>query len=111
MEDDGGVAHLTAAFGRRHWSVAPAPIRFNAGRDYSDFNMRWLEDSKVGAVLRSYAASESIFIRQGASLPAAKELPEDLSPLLRRNALALSDARRERDVEDLIKSLEGLLKG
>lgn len=47
---------------------------------------------------------------QGASLPAPKELPEDLSPLLRRNALALSDARWERDVEDLIKTLEGLLK-
>jgi hypothetical protein len=47
---------------------------------------------------------------QGASLPTAPELPEDLSPLLRRNALALSDARWERDVEDLTKTLEGLLK-
>lgn len=48
---------------------------------------------------------------QGASMPAQKDLPEDLSPLIRRNALALSDdARWERDVEDLIKSLEGLLK-
>jgi hypothetical protein len=48
---------------------------------------------------------------QGASMPAPKELPEDLSPLVRRNALALSDTRWERDVEDLIKSLENLLKG
>lgn len=48
---------------------------------------------------------------QGASMPAPKDLPEDLSPLVRRNALALSDdARWERDVEDLIKNLEGLLK-
>lgn len=47
---------------------------------------------------------------QGAEMPAAKELPEDLAPLVRRNALALSDARWERDVEDLIKTLEGLLK-
>ncbi|HKG11949.1 MAG TPA: toll/interleukin-1 receptor domain-containing protein [Pyrinomonadaceae bacterium] len=47
---------------------------------------------------------------QGASMPAPKELPEDLSPLVRRNALALSDTRWERDVEDLIKTLEGLLK-
>lgn len=48
---------------------------------------------------------------QGASMPAPKELPEDLSPLVRRNALALSDdARWERDVEDLMKTLEGLLK-
>ncbi len=44
-------------------------------------------------------------------MPAPKDLPEDLSPLIRRNALALSDdARWERDVEDLIKNLEGLLK-
>jgi hypothetical protein len=47
---------------------------------------------------------------QGAALPAPKELPEDLAPLVRRNALALSDSRWERDVEDLIKTLEGLLK-
>lgn len=48
---------------------------------------------------------------QGASMPAPKELPEDLAPLVRRNALALSDTRWERDVEDLMKTLEGLLKG
>ena len=47
---------------------------------------------------------------QGASMPAQKELPEDLTPLVRRNALALSDNRWERDVEDLMKTLEGLLK-
>jgi hypothetical protein len=47
---------------------------------------------------------------QGAAMPAQKDLPEDLAPLVRRNALALSDTRWERDVEDLIKTLEGLLK-
>jgi hypothetical protein len=47
---------------------------------------------------------------QGASMPEPKDLSEDLSPLLRRNALTLSDTRWERDVEDLIKALEGLLK-
>lgn len=46
---------------------------------------------------------------QGAAMPAPKDLPEDLAPLVRRNALALSDTRWERDVEDLIKSLENLL--
>lgn len=46
---------------------------------------------------------------QGASMPAPKELPEDLASLVRRNALALSDTRWERDVEDLIKTLESLL--
>jgi len=47
---------------------------------------------------------------QGAAMPAPKELPEDLAPLVRRNALALSDTRWERDVEDLIKTLESLIK-
>lgn len=47
---------------------------------------------------------------QGASMPDPKDLSEDLSPLLRRNALTLSDTRWERDVEDLIKALESLLK-
>jgi hypothetical protein len=47
---------------------------------------------------------------QGASMPSRKELPEDLLPLLPRNALALNDTRWERDVEDLIQSLESLLK-
>ncbi len=46
---------------------------------------------------------------QDAAMPAPKELPEDLAPLVRRNALALSDTRWDRDVEDLIKSLETLL--
>ena len=48
---------------------------------------------------------------QGASMPAPKDLPEDLSPLARRNALALDDTRWERDVEDLMKTLEKLLNG
>lgn len=47
---------------------------------------------------------------QGASMPPPNELPEDLAPLVRRNALALSDTRWERDVEDLLKALETLLK-
>jgi len=47
---------------------------------------------------------------QGASMPGPKELPEDLAPLARRNALALSDTRWERDVEDLMRTLESLLK-
>ena len=47
---------------------------------------------------------------QGAAMPAPKDLPEALSPLARRNAIAFSDTRWERDVEDLIEALEGLLK-
>ncbi len=46
---------------------------------------------------------------QGASMPAPKELPEDLRPFVRCNAFPFIDTRWERDVEDLIKSLEALL--
>ena len=49
---------------------------------------------------------------QGASMPKPKELPDDLAPLARLNAIPLSDdARWERDVEDLMKTLEKLLNG
>jgi hypothetical protein len=47
----------------------------------------------------------------GASIPPSKDLPEDLSSLAHHNALPLSENRWERDVEDLIKTLESLLKG
>jgi hypothetical protein len=48
---------------------------------------------------------------QGAFMPRAKELPDDLAPIARRNAFELRDARWERDVEDLILDLEKLLNG
>jgi hypothetical protein len=47
---------------------------------------------------------------QGASMPRAKELPDDLAPIVRRSAFELRDTRWERDVEDLILDVEKLLK-
>lgn len=47
---------------------------------------------------------------QGATMPEPEELPEDLSLLIQRNYFELRDTRWERDVEDLMKSLERLLK-
>jgi hypothetical protein len=43
----------------------------------------------------------------GASLPGADALPEDLRPLLRRQAVALRDSSWQRDVDGLIDSLRG----
>jgi hypothetical protein len=48
-------------------------------------------------------------ILPGASMPSSKDLPDDLSSLAHNNALPLSENRWERDVEDLIKSLESFL--
>jgi hypothetical protein len=44
----------------------------------------------------------------GAELPAASELPEDLQPLLRRQALELADARWASDVARLVEGLRAL---
>lgn len=43
-------------------------------------------------------------------MPARKDLPEDLSPLAHHNARPLSEDRWGREVEDLMKTLENLLK-
>ncbi|HXO30171.1 MAG TPA: toll/interleukin-1 receptor domain-containing protein, partial [Thermoanaerobaculia bacterium] len=48
---------------------------------------------------------------QGASMPRAEELPEDLAKLARRNAIELSDARWAYDVDRLIKTIEEVLQG
>jgi hypothetical protein len=46
---------------------------------------------------------------QGALMPRAPQLPEDLQPLTRRNALELSDAHFHRDVDGLIEALHRVL--
>jgi len=43
---------------------------------------------------------------EGASMPLADRLPDDIKPLARRNALELSDARWRYDVERLIEVIE-----
>jgi len=43
----------------------------------------------------------------GASLLAAAELPEDLRPLSRRQAIVLHDETWRQDVENLVRSLLG----
>lgn len=83
----------------REWS------RGAGGREEVDDYVRLEVATALGRKIRVIP-----ILIQGASMPAPKELPEDLSPLVRRNALVLSDTRWERDVEDLMKSLEGLLK-
>jgi hypothetical protein len=47
----------------------------------------------------------------GAELPSPEELPDDLAPLLQRNAIALSDERWQYDVERLIDSIDYWFSG
>jgi hypothetical protein len=46
----------------------------------------------------------------GARLPTAGDLPDDLQPLLRRNAIELRDPRWDADIEQLIASLDRIVK-
>jgi TIR domain/Bacterial SH3 domain len=46
---------------------------------------------------------------QGAAMPKAEDLPDDLSKLSRRNGFDLSDLRWQRDVNELINALEKIL--
>ena len=46
---------------------------------------------------------------QGARMPRPQDLPEDLLPLSRRNALELSDLRWKHDVDQLLSALEKIL--
>jgi hypothetical protein len=45
-----------------------------------------------------------------ARFPAGADLPDDLQPLLRRNAVELRDARWDADIEQLLASLERIVK-
>lgn len=81
---------------------------------------RWLKGKDGQAELDDYVRLEvatalgrrilviPVYI-PGTSMLKQKDLPEDLSPLASINSLPLSDARWDRDVEDLINSFEGLL--
>ena len=46
----------------------------------------------------------------GAVMPTAGDLPDDLQPLLRRNAVELRDARWDADIDQLLASLERIVK-
>jgi hypothetical protein len=48
---------------------------------------------------------------QGASMPSADELPEDLAPLTRRNAFELHDTSLRDDIRRLITVIERVIKG
>jgi len=47
---------------------------------------------------------------QGAAMPSAEELPEDLAPLARRNAFELHDSSWNEEVSRLISTLEKVLE-
>jgi hypothetical protein len=48
---------------------------------------------------------------QGAAMPSARELPDDLAPLSRRNAFEIHDSSWRDDIRRLVTALERAIKG
>src|SRR5829696_2982319 len=48
---------------------------------------------------------------QGAAMPSARELPDDLAPLSRRNAFEIHDSSWRDDIQRLMTALERAIKG
>jgi TIR domain len=48
---------------------------------------------------------------QGAAMPSASELPDDLAPLSRRNAFEIHDSSWRDDIRRLVTALERVIKG
>lgn len=63
---------------------------------------------EVGTALKRNVRVIPVLV-EGAVMPAADELPEDLKPLARRNAIELTDSRWSQDVQRLVASLERAL--
>ena len=61
---------------------------------------------EIGAALAADRVVVPVLVG-GARLPVADELPDDLRPLLHRNAVALRDESWHQDVDELIRRLSG----
>ena len=66
---------------------------------------------EVGTALRREDVTVIPVLVSGARMPDGDDLPSDLRPLTRRNALELSDGRWRDDVRRLLGRLEELLAG
>lgn len=63
---------------------------------------------EVGTALKRNVRVIPVLV-EGAVMPSAAELPEELKPLARRNAIELSDKRWEYDVSQLVETLHKVL--
>jgi hypothetical protein len=63
---------------------------------------------EIAAALKRNIRVIPVLLR-GATMPAAEELPPDLAPLARRQAIEISDANFDHDIERLIRALESEL--
>jgi hypothetical protein len=96
-------AVLLAVIGPR-W-LSPANAGGQRGVDDPDDYVRL----EIATALRQSSVRVIPVLVEGARMPAAKELPEELHALCRRNAVELTDARWEYDVGRLTAALSKVL--
>jgi hypothetical protein len=99
-----GSAGVLVVIGRQWLSV-----KDNKGRQRL-FNDDDFVRTEVAAALRLKVPVIPVLV-QGAEMPNADELPEDIRPLTRRNGIELSAIRWHTDLERLIKELDRVMKG
>ncbi|MEZ5077709.1 MAG: toll/interleukin-1 receptor domain-containing protein [Solirubrobacterales bacterium] len=87
-----------------HWLDVAGPAREPRLRDPGDFVRR-----EVAAALRRADVTVIPALVGGATMPPAHQLPEELHPLTRRNALELSHGRWRYDVGRLDEVLDRLI--
>ena len=85
-----------------------AGVTDHAGRKRLDNPNDFIRLEIAGALKRNVRVVPVLV--DDAQLPGAGDLPDDLQPLLRRNAAQLRDARWDADIEQLIASLERIVK-
>jgi hypothetical protein len=99
-----GTCDVLLAIIGPQWSSAAD----SAGRRRLDSATDFVRLEIAGALKRNVRVVPVLV--DGAQLPTASDLSEDLQPLLRRNAIELRDARWDVDIDQLLASLERIVK-
>ena len=102
VEQAVGVCDALVAVIGREWLTASDPSGSGGRRLEDPADLVRLE---IGTALRRDIRVIPVLV-QGAQMPPAVDLPEDLKELVHRNALEVSDNRFRTDIDQLIKALE-----
>lgn len=94
---------LLAVMGQRWLTIADATGRRRID-DPHDYNRL-----EVAAALKRSDVRVIPVLVEGAQMPATEDLPDDLKPLSRRNAIELTDKRWDYDVGQLVETLRRVI--
>ena len=104
IDTNGGFLHDA-----RDLSIVYETLSFDAGAS-SRTRSRTVAETKdrYAAILTTLARGKRVVpvLVAGAAMPATQELPEALAALSRRNAVVLTEAHFNRDVDELIATIE-----